>query len=83
MNERLERLGEKAFSGNAIRSIRLPPTLKRIEAETFSWCENLKSVEIPSGVEYIGKNCFKNSGIEEITLPGTLREIDKDTFKDS
>ena len=82
MNERLERLGEKAFSGSAIRSIRLPPTLKRIETEMFSWCENLKSVEIPSGVKYVGKNFFKNSQREEITLPGTLREIDKDAFKD-
>ena len=65
---------------SAFESITLPSTLKRIESETFMWCDNLRSVEIPNGVEYIGSECFCNSGIEEITLPGTLKEIGEDAF---
>ena len=92
LNEGLEKLGEKevingreyegeVFVWSSIKTIRLPSTLKRIEAETFSLCEDLKRVEIPNGVEYIGKECFSSSGIEEITFPGTLKGIDTDAFK--
>ena len=92
MNEGLLNLGEKEVVGrkeveggvfvkSAIRSIRLPSTLKRVEAMTFLNCENLKSIAIPSGVEYIGEACFDGTSTEEITLPSTLREISNDAFK--
>lgn len=85
----MEKLGEKevigentyegsAFVNSAIRSIEIPSTLKRIEAETFVGCNHLKDLEIPNGVEYIGKLCFSrfgfisDCGIEEIALPSTL-----------
>ena len=66
-------LGYCVFKHSTIESIKLASTLKRIEAETFYNCRNLKSVEIPGGVEYIGRECFCGSGIEEVTLPGILR----------
>ena len=55
LNEGLEKLGEKeiinghnweggVFYESAIESIALPSTLKRIEKETFSWCQNLKHI---------------------------------------
>lgn len=44
LNEGLKELGGSAFTSSAIESIALPSTLKKIEAETFSFCENLKSV---------------------------------------
>ena len=94
LNEGLERLGPKkvnngleyegeVFYGTAIQSIRIPSTMKRLEAGTFADCENLKSVEIPHGVGYIGKNCFYNCRIKKITLPSTLKEIGEDAFKRS
>ena len=93
LNEGLKELGEKevidgedreggVFYRSAIESIKLPSTLKRLEEETFYYCENLKRVEIPNGVEYIGKQCFEGSGIEEIALPHTLKEIDENAFKE-
>lgn len=93
LNEGLEKLGEKeiinsekvegeVFSDTAIKSIRLPSTLKRVEARMFESCQNLKRVEIPSGVEYIGTECFMDSGIKKITLPDTLKKIGKDAFDD-
>lgn len=67
LNEGLEKLGYKedsdedegeVFSGCAVESIRLPSTLRRIEAETFKDYKNLKRVELPNCVEYIGDYCF-------------------------
>lgn len=91
LNEGLEKLGTReatnaqkydghVFTYSAIESIKLPSTLKRLEAETFYSCENIRSVEIPNGVEYIGEECFSYSGIEETTLPGTLKKICEDAF---
>ena len=65
LNEGLEKLGEKVviggnqceggvFVGCAMESIVTPSTLKRIEANTFSGCRNLKNIDIQNGVEYIG-----------------------------
>ena len=92
LNEGLEKLGTKeivyeeeheggVFNGAAIESIRLPSTLKRVEKETFSFCNNLKRVEIPNSVEYVGKECFSYSCVEEVVLPSTLKKIDKDVFE--
>ena len=91
LNEGLVKLGEKevigkeeyegrVFYGSGITTIRLPSTLKRIEAETFRNCKNLKRVEIPKGTEYIGAGCFWGSGIEEISLPSMLRKIEDTSF---
>ena len=91
LNEGLEKLGEKevigkeeyegrVFYGSGITAISLPSTLKKIEAETFRNCRNLKRVDIPNGTEYIGAGCFWGSGIEEISLPSTLRKIEDTSF---
>ena len=55
LGEKLEKLSEKevgggdkykgpAFVHSAVKNIMLLSVLKTVEAETFSWCENLKSV---------------------------------------
>lgn len=71
----------RVFSGSSVKSVRLPPTLKKIELRTFEDCKNLASVEFPGGVEYIGEACFSWSGVKQITFPSTLREVDKNAFK--
>ena len=92
LNEGLKKLGAKevvgesecegkVFAYSAVESVRLPSTLKRIEAWTFNCCNRLKSVEIPRGVESFGECCFRDRKISEITLPCTLREIGRDAFK--
>ena len=91
LGEELEKFSEKdvgggdkckapAFVHSVVKDIMLLSALKTVEAETFSWCENLKRIEIPSGVEYIGEKCFADSGIGEIMLPSTLKDIGEDAF---
>ena len=69
LNEGLEKLGAKVivdgmdceggvFRETAIENIRLPSTLKRLEANTFSGCKSLELAEISEGVEQIGRQCF-------------------------
>ena len=91
MNEGLERLGPKETSNgreyegrvfvySVIESIGFSSAVKRIGKETLYYCEKLKLVEVPNGVECIGKGCFWRSGVEEASLPSTLREIGEDAF---
>ena len=89
LNEGLETLGRKeapgavegqVFAGSAIASVKVPSTLKRLEADTFRHCYRLRSVEIPRGVERIGERCFRDRRIEELVLPATLQEIGRDAF---
>lgn len=57
LNEGLKKLGEtmsvcrekrkgKVFTNSAIRSVKIPSTLKTVEAETFSGCEKLARVKL-------------------------------------
>lgn len=41
-----------------LRDIKLPPTLKRIEKDSFSYIDCLIKITIPSSVEYIGDGAF-------------------------
>ena len=93
LNEGLERLGpaetvmgiESAglcFAESAVRSVRLPSTLRRLEVGTFKGCRCLRRVEVPEGVECLGERCFAGSRVEEVSLPGTLRAVGEGAFGD-
>ena len=71
---RCEKLAEVVFEKES--------SLKRIGTGAFKKCENLKYIEIPSGVEYIGASCFNESGLKEVALPGTPKEICWRAFDD-
>ena len=62
--------------GLYLEEIILPSTLKKIDANAFWGCGNLKSIELPEGVEYVGDFAFDQCWeLKEITLPSTLKEI--------
>lgn len=46
----------------------------------FNACKHLKSIVIPSTVEYIGEQCFSDSGIESVVLPPALKGLEAETF---
>lgn len=69
LNNNLEKLGEKrvvngvtyegsAFARCAIKNIRFPSSLKRIEVNTCKDCKRLASIEFAPGIEYLGGTCF-------------------------
>ena len=72
LNEGLETLGENydnefehdgPFASSSVERIRLPSTLKRLGNNALCGCEQLKSVELPEGLETIGDGCFYGCGI--------------------
>ena len=80
---RLERIGDHAFAGTALREVVAPGSLKTIGAGAFADCRNLKQVRLNEGLESLGgegDGVFQGSGVEEIYLPSTLREMSRATF---
>ena len=79
--EGVEALGTNKYSSAfgtcyALKSIKLPSTLKTIWNSTFYNC-GLESVEIPEGTTFIGKNAFNHcQKLTTVTLPSTLDSID-------
>lgn len=53
-----------------------------IGANAFSGCGNLKSVNIPSSIQYIGESAFMESGLESVTIPNTVTSIGNLAFYD-
>jgi hypothetical protein len=54
--------------------------LKRIDKEAFRW-SGLKSIRIPSTVEFIGESCFSDCSLNEVTFEGKV-EIGSHAFRD-
>ena len=91
LNEGLEVLGTDeypessecgVFQDSALKSVKLPSTLRRIEHCAFADCADLKSVVLSDGVEYIGRAAFARSGLQSFTRPASLRTICQDTFSE-
>ena len=62
---------------NALRSVSVPGTVKRIGDRAFADCVNLKTVHLEEGLETIGGNAFTGcSSLTELTLPDSIREMD-------
>lgn len=76
----IEHVGE-AFIESGIESIKIPSTLKTIEANTFNKCKQLRSVEFSEGLEKIGARAFSNSGIESVILPPSVKIINGHAFE--
>lgn len=64
-----------AFYGANISRVVLPDTVKNIWGEAFA-NSLIRSIDIPSGVEYISSFCFNNcSKLVSVTIPDTVKSI--------
>ena len=63
----ITKIGVDAFEHTGLESITIPNSVKVIEEFAFVSCENLKTVELPIGVELHG-GVFSSSGLESIEL---------------
>lgn len=59
--EGVEEIDAHAFDWNKyVYRIQLPETLKNLKSGTFTTCEKLRVIYIPSAMEYIGNECFSD-----------------------
>lgn len=63
----LDTLGGRVFWNNKIKTITLPPNVKRLDDRCFFGCKNLKSLTITGRIEYIGANlCYNCSELTNV-----------------
>ena len=80
---RLERIGDHAFAGTALREFSAPGSLKKIGAGAFADCKSLKQVRLNEGLESLGgegDGAFQGSGLEAMRLPSSLKRMGQNTF---
>lgn len=63
-----------------ITNITLPSKCTRIEAQAFNSCEELKTINLPEGLEIIDMSAFRGSGLTEVVLPSTLLVLGPQAF---
>lgn len=64
-----------------IFGITLPPTIKEIGDNAFSWCKSLTNLTISDGVENIGEAAFfRCNSLNEVTIPRSVTQIDMHAF---
>ncbi len=75
-------LGNQAFSNcDSLVSVELPETLISMEA-SFIYCDGLKEITIPNGMETIGRYAFGEcTSLEKVTIPNSVTEIGDYAFE--
>lgn len=70
-------IGERAFSYRGMEEVHFPSSLRRINHEAFSNCNDLKEVVLPEGIEVLMSSAFYYcKSVEHIVLPSTLRHLE-------
>ena len=76
-------IGAGAFMHcNFLEEIKIPETIQKINAFTFSGCSSLKRIVIPHGVTSIGAGAFMEcSSLNDITLNKNITCIERNAFE--
>ena len=83
LEEGLIVLGETAFGGTNIKSIKIPGSVKIIPRNVFSLCEKLETVILNEGIEKIEVQAFrKNTSLTEIVIPNTVTACSEFAFNE-
>lgn len=78
------KLGDRAFEGSGLESFMFPNRNEQhsVVSGLFYGCKNLKSVQLPEGVQSIGESAFSGcAGLRTINVPASLMEVKADAFK--
>lgn len=79
----VERIGEFAFNKSLITAVEIPGSVKSIDFEAFSHCDNLKSVYVPDTVETLGERVFSYcKSLESVRLPAGLTSVPGGLFQE-
>lgn len=84
ISDSVTEIGEFAFSGSAVKSVKLPSKLIVIEYGAFSDSDiKIEGNALPDGLRIIGDYAFsENSGIEELYIPDSVVDIATGAFRD-
>ncbi|MBQ6042224.1 MAG: leucine-rich repeat protein [Oscillospiraceae bacterium] len=81
-HDRIKAIGWGAFHETGIARADIPP-VNQLGTDTFSNCENLKSVTIPGTVKSIGTNAFAGcTSLETVTLQNGIQTVGMNAFLD-
>ncbi len=58
-----------------LESVVLHEDMKRIGILAFAGCSNLRSLDLPQGIEEVEEGCFMSSGLRSLYLPRSIRTI--------
>lgn len=67
----VSKIGENSLP-RSLESIKLGNALKKIDSHAFTYCKNLKNLELPTGTELISQGAFIYSKINSVTIPPTV-----------
>lgn len=76
----LKQIDHSAFAVTALSSFRCPASLRHIGSRAFGTCKQLKTITLPTQLEWLGIEAFQFAGLTSIALPDTLKKIYMDTF---
>jgi len=75
------KIGYKAFSGRALKSIVMPASVTEIGDSAFENCRGLSSVVLPEGMASIGLGAFHGcDGLTAVTMPSSVTNIEDGAF---
>lgn len=77
-------IGEEAFYSynGSIREIKIPSSVRSIEANAFANCNGMESIILNEGLESIGNYAFTNNyALTQMTVPSTVKEIGHEAFR--
>lgn len=75
----VERVSDFLFC-RSLRKVVLHKGVKRIEDYAFRYCDNLKEINLPEGLEYIGSRAFYPASLKRLVFPSSLQEIGCEAF---
>jgi len=65
-----------------LKSVKIPSTMREIDARAFCWCTSLTNVVFEEGVQSIGAFAFSNCcNLVSVTLPASLSHIGEGCFE--
>ena len=68
-------------SFSPVKSVKVPNTVERIEADAFAYCENIRELILPDSVKFIGDRAFlKCTSLEKLYLGDGIERLGKSVF---
>lgn len=78
----ITKIGENAFSNRDVEKVILPPRLRMIGKNAFSWCERLTEMVLPDELQMIDDGAFSNcSSLESVKFPADVKFLGANAFR--